>query len=120
MGQLDLVVKSQSNDQTGHKSISYPIYDCLATRFQGDNVLTNCTILNQDSCDNDLVTSDEIVIMTDCEDFEKTTQMQVLILFAISTSVSLLNLGGLLIVYDKDPEIDEIPNLAERQRASSG
>ena len=102
------------------KAISYPIYDCLANRFQGDNVLTNCTILNQDSFDNDLLTSDEIVLMTDCDDFEKTTQMQVLILFAISTSVSLLNLGGLLIVYDKDPEIDEIPNLAERQRASSG
>ena len=33
--------------------------------------------------------------------------------------MSLLNLGALLIVYDKDPEIQEIPNFAERQRASS-
>ena len=50
----------------------------------------------------------------------KETQIQLLTLFAISTSVSLLNLGALLIVYDKDPEIDEIPNVAERQRESSG
>ena len=71
--------------------------------------------MDQDSCP----TNSSLESFPDCEDFEKNTQLQLIILFAISTSVSLLNLGALLIVYDKDPEIEEIPNLAERQRASS-
>ena len=74
---------------------------------------------------NSLQLAENTVVATvfDCNEnpsVMKETQMQLLTLFAISTSVSLLNLGALLIVYDKDPEIDEIPNLAERQRASSG
>ena len=61
-------------------------------------------------------TVETAVDRNDHQSVMKETQMQLLILFAISTSVSLLNLVALLIVYDKDPEIDEIPNLAERQR----
>ena len=59
-------------------------------------------------------------MLWDCEDFEHETQFQLIILFAISTSVSLFNLIALLIAYDRDPEVDEIPNFAERQRASLG
>ena len=56
-------------------------------------------------------------MLSDCEDFEHETQFQLITLFAISTSVSLLNLIALFFAYDRDPEIDEIPNFAERQRA---
>ena len=89
----------------------------------------DCTNLNPDLCwNNSLQAAENKTVVTiattiDCNEYPsvmRETQLQLLILFAISTSVSLLNLGALLIVYDKDPEIDEIPNVAERQRASSG
>ena len=75
----------------------------------------NCTNPDMNSCSNN---SSEII--ADCDVFEEETQLQLIILFGISTAVSLLNLIAFLIVYVKDPEIDEIPNFAERQRASSG
>ena len=76
---------------------------------------SNCTNSASDSCFD--ISSEKIA---NCDGFEEETKIQLIILFAISTAVSLVNLGALLIVYDKDPEVSEIPNLAERQRVSLG
>ena len=101
--------------QKQHQTLSYPINDCMVNEPKTTGDYVNCTNPNMNSCSNN---SSEII--ADCDFFEQETQLQLLILFGISTSVSLLNLIAFLIVYDKDPEIDEIPNFAERQRASSG
>jgi len=104
-------MSDQKRPQKRHKKPFYPVYDCETQSTDR----SNCTNIDQDSCSR----NSTLESIPDCDDFEKNTQLQLIILFAISTSVSLLNLGAFLIVYDKDPEIEEIPNFAERQRASS-
>ena len=108
-----------------HKMSSYPIYDCTVIKSRIPYGIRdgyfNCTNFDPVSCSkNSSNAISESKMLSDCEDFEHETQFQLIILFSISTSVSLLNLIALLIAYDRDPEIDEIPNFAERQRVSSG
>ena len=103
--------------QQQHKKPSYPIYDCSVNEVQRTGDFSNCTNFDIDSCSNN--SSPETDNFLNCDEFEQSTRVQLIILFAISTSVSLLNLIALLIVYEKDPEIEEIPNFAERQRAFS-
>ena len=45
-----------------------------------------------------------------------TLRHQILILVSISTGISILNLMGMLVIYDRDPKIS--PNKAERRRSS--
>ena len=45
-----------------------------------------------------------------------TLRHQILILVSISTGISILNLLGMLVIYDRDPKIS--PNKAERRRSS--
>ena len=122
---IDSAIKTyicgQKRTAKQHKKSSYPIYDCTVIKSRISDDYFNCTNFDPVYCSkNSSNAISESEMLWDCEDFEHETQFQLIILFAISTSVSLLNLIALLIAYDRDPEVDEIPNFAERQRASLG
>ena len=75
-----------------------------------------------------LIVSDSHLNATDCDNcinvvavmgskHNESLRNQILILVSISTGISILNLLGMLLVYDRDPEL--APNKAERRRSTA-
>ena len=87
-------------------ALGYVIPSLIVTNF---NVNSD---FNSTYCEN---CTDEVVDLSSRD--ITTLKNQILILVSISTGISILNLLGMLIIYDRDPIL--APNQAERRRSTA-